>query len=94
MISAGASGTQCYSTDLDYNRDTVVNPDDLGDFIMDYFTSPAIAGPGGYAIACPGNAPPYHAGYKAAFVPLGTGQCNEPFSDNLGDYITAHFDPC
>ncbi len=76
---------------LDYNEDTVVNPDDLGDFITDYFESPPVPGPGGYAVACPENAPPYNAGYRAAFVPGGGGQCNEPFPDNLGDFITAYF---
>ena len=75
---------------LDYNLDGAVNPDDLGDFITDYYTAPPIPGPGGYAIPCPGNAAPYDQGYKAAFVP-GGGQCNEPFPDNLGDFITAYF---
>jgi hypothetical protein len=53
---------------LDYNRDTFANLDDLGDFITDYYTSPAIPGgvqanaptyPGvvaGYSTPCP-NAP-------------------------------------
>ncbi len=76
---------------LDYNLDTVVNPDDLGDFITDYYTDPAIAGPGGYAVPCPENAAPYNQGYKAAFVIGGGGQCNEPFPDNLGDWITQYF---
>ncbi|MFN0011697.1 MAG: lamin tail domain-containing protein [Phycisphaerales bacterium] len=76
---------------LDYNLDTVVNPDDLGDFITDYYTSPAIAGPGGYAIPCPENAFPYDAGYKTGFVVGGGGQCNEPFPDNLGDWITQYY---
>ena len=76
---------------LDYNLDTVVNPDDLGDYITDYFTVPPIPGPGGYAVSCPANAPPYNNGYKTAYVPDGGGQCNEPFSDNLGDFITAYF---
>ena len=76
---------------LDYNLDTVLNPDDLGDFITDYFTDPPVPGPGGYAIACPENDPPYDAGYKAAFTLDFAGQCNQPFPDNLGDYITAYF---
>ncbi len=83
---------------LDYNVDSVVNADDIGDFITDYFTLPHVSGPDGYGVACPENAPPYDAGYKAAFVPGAgalAGQCSEPFSDNLGDYITAYFDsPC
>ncbi|MFN0010313.1 MAG: hypothetical protein ACKVS8_01585 [Phycisphaerales bacterium] len=79
---------------VEYNGDGVLNPDDIGDFITDYFTDPPIAGPGGYAIACAGNAPPYAAGYKAAFTVDGSGQCNEPFPDNLGDYITAYFAGC
>ena len=78
---------------VDYNADTVVNPDDLGDYITDYFTDPPVPGPGGYAVPCPENDPPYDQGYKAAFVP-GGGQCNLPFSDNLGDYITAYFTGC
>ena len=85
-------GLPCAPTcTLDYNADTVINPDDLGDFITDYFTLPALAGPGGYAVACPGNTPPYDAGYKAGFTVGGAGQCNEPFSDNLGDWITQYF---
>ncbi|MFN0010404.1 MAG: hypothetical protein ACKVS8_02040, partial [Phycisphaerales bacterium] len=78
----------------EYNGDGVLNPDDLGDFITDYYTVPHIPGPGGYAIACPENDPPYDQGYKAAFTPDGLGQCNEPFPDNLGDYITAYFTGC
>ena len=76
---------------LDYNLDTVLNPDDLGDFITDYFTDPPVPGPGGYAIPCPENDSPYDAGYKAAFTVDFSGQCNRPFPDNLGDYITAYF---
>lgn len=79
------------SCTLDYNVDGSVNPDDLGDFITDYYTTPPIAGPGGYAVPCPANAPPYDQGYKAGFVPGGSGQCNEPFPDNLGDFITSYY---
>ncbi len=88
VFSIGAPAPAC---SLDYNSDTVINPDDLGDFITDYFSDPHVPGPGGYAVSCPGNTPPYDAGYKAAFVPGGAGQCNEPFSDNLGDWITQYF---
>ncbi|MFN0011704.1 MAG: PKD domain-containing protein [Phycisphaerales bacterium] len=76
---------------LDYNVDGSTNPDDLGDFITDYYTVPHIPGPGGYAIACPENEPPYDAGYKAGFVPGGGGQCDAPFPDNLGDFITSYY---
>ncbi len=76
---------------IDYNFDGVVNPDDLGDFITDYFTFPPLAGPGGYAIACPENSPPYDLGYQAGFTFGGEGSCIEPNPDNLGDYITAYF---
>ena len=80
---------------VDYNHDTVVNSDDLGDFVTDYFTDPPIPGPGGYASACPENDPPYDEGYKANFTLDGSGQCFPPNSDNLGDFITAYFDsPC
>ncbi|MFN0010592.1 MAG: M1 family aminopeptidase [Phycisphaerales bacterium] len=79
---------------VEYNNDGALNPDDLGDFITDYYTVPHIPGPGGYAIACPGNAPPYDEGYQTAFTPDGSGQCGEPFPDNLGDYITAYYQGC
>ena len=80
---------------VDYNHDTVVNSDDLGDYITDYFNDPPIPGPGGYASACPENDPPYDQGYKANFTLDGSGQCFPPNSDNLGDFITAYFDsPC
>ncbi len=79
---------------VEYNDDGVLNPDDLGDFITDYFTDPAIAGPGGYAVLCPANAYPYDSGYKTAYTATLTGQCNEPFPDNLGDFITDYFLGC
>ncbi len=77
---------------LDYNLDGVRNPDDIGDFITDYFTDPPLPGPGGYAVLCPENPPPYDAGYKAAYTPDGGGQCNPPFPDNVGDWITDYFE--
>ncbi|MFN0010963.1 MAG: FG-GAP repeat protein [Phycisphaerales bacterium] len=96
--SAGTSGAAYLFTvpvtpscPLDYNLDTVLNPDDLGDFITDHFSDPAIPGPGGFAIACPENDPPFDAGYKAAYTSDLSGQCNEPFPDNLGDFITDYF---
>ncbi|MFN0011575.1 MAG: S8 family serine peptidase [Phycisphaerales bacterium] len=76
---------------LDYNSDGVLNPDDIGDYITEYFTLPAPAGPWGYAVPCPGNAPPYDRGYRAAYTQDGSGQCGEPFPDNLGDFITGYF---
>ncbi|MFN0011530.1 MAG: hypothetical protein ACKVS8_07790 [Phycisphaerales bacterium] len=82
------------SCPLDYNLDGSLNPDDLGDFITDYYTVPHVPGPGGYAIPCPGNDPPYDDGYKTGFTLDYTGQCSEPFPDNLGDYITAYYQGC
>ncbi len=79
---------------VEYNGDGTLNPDDIGDFITDYYTVPHIPGPGGYAIACPGNDPPYNAGYKTAFTADGLGQCFDPNPDNLGDYITAYYQGC
>ncbi len=76
---------------IDYNNDGGVSPDDVGDFLSDYYTSPALAGPGGYAVACVGNAAPYDKGYKAAYQRSGAGQCTPPGPDNLGDYITDYF---
>ncbi len=89
--SLGASVNTSTPCRLDYNLDTVVNPDDIGDYITDYFTDPPPPGPGGYAIACPGNDAPYDAGYKTAYTSDGAGQCNLPYSDNLGDWITDYF---
>ncbi len=82
----------------DYNRDTVVNPDDLGDYITDYFTVPRVAGPGGYAVPCFNqsvlNSGFNPSGYRATF-PFDPGQpCQLPNPDNLGDFITAYFAPC
>ncbi len=79
---------------VEYNGDNVLNPDDLGDFITDYFTVPPIAGPGGYAKPCPSEAPPYDDGWKCNYVPGGGTQCFPPFPDNLGDYITDYFAGC
>ncbi len=76
---------------LDYNQDSVVNPDDLGDFITDYFLDPAVPGPGGYATPCPQNNPPYDQGYKCNYTSDGSAQCSEPFPDNLGDWISDYF---
>ena len=90
-VTIGTLITTAPTCVLDYNGDTVLNPDDLGDFITDYFTDPPISGPGGYSISCAENDPPYDAGYKAAYTPDGSGQCNPPFPDNLGDFITDYF---
>ena len=79
---------------LDYNLDNVLNPDDLGDFITDYFTEPPIPGPGGYAFPCPGNDPPYQQGYRVSYTLNGDPQCFPPNPDNLGDYITAYYTGC
>ena len=79
---------------VEYNGDGVLNPDDIGDFITDYFTDPPLPGIGGYAIRCPRLDPPYDEGYKAAYTSNGYGQCNPPFSDNVGDYITDYFAGC
>ena len=77
----------------DYNCDSSVNPDDLGDFITDYYTAPPLPGPGGFSVPCPNNPPPYDAGYRAGYTMDGAGQCSPPFPDNLGDFITAYFGP-
>ncbi|MFN0011578.1 MAG: S8 family serine peptidase [Phycisphaerales bacterium] len=79
---------------VEYNGDFALNPDDLGDYITDYYTSPALPGPGGYASACPENEAPYDQGYRTAFTLDGSPQCFEPNPDNLGDYITAYYTGC
>ncbi len=76
---------------LDYNLDTVVNTDDIGDFVTDYFAEPFVPGPGGFSGPCPENEFPYDEGYKAAFTVDGSIQCFPPNSDNLGDFITEFF---
>ncbi|MFN0012804.1 MAG: hypothetical protein ACKVS8_14315 [Phycisphaerales bacterium] len=79
---------------LDYNADGSLNPDDLGDFITEYYTVPALPGPGGFASPCKDAAPPYNAGYRTGFTLDGSRWCQEPNPDNLGDYITAYFQGC
>ncbi len=79
---------------VEYNGDFTLNPDDLGDYITDYYTSPPIPGPGGYASACPANDPPYDQGYRVNYTLDGSAQCFEPNPDNLGDYITGYFTGC
>ena len=76
---------------LDYNCDGAADTDDLGDFITDYFAPVPVAGPGGYAAACPEEPPPFDRGYRATFTPAGSPQCSPPFADNLADFITAYF---
>lgn len=75
---------------IDYDGSNQIDPDDVGDFITDYFTVPPVAGPGGFAIPCSENSPPYDQGYKVNY----TGGCTEPNSDTLGDFITAYFGGC
>ncbi len=79
---------------VEYNGDNTLNPDDLGDFITDYFTDLAISGPGAYAQPCPSEASPYDNGYKCNYTSDGSVQCSPPFPDNLGDYITDYFAGC
>lgn len=76
----------------EYNGDGVLNTDDLSDYITDYFATPAVPGPGGYATAggCPGAPAPYATlGYKADFDRSCTLN-----TDDLSDYITAYFTGC
>ncbi|MFN0011026.1 MAG: L-type lectin-domain containing protein [Phycisphaerales bacterium] len=75
---------------IDYDGSNQIDPDDVGDFITDYYTFPPIAGPGGFAVSCPENEAPYDQGYKVNF----TGDCAEPMPDTLGDFITAYFTGC
>ncbi len=79
---------------VDYNTDGALNPDDLGDFITDYYTAPHVPGPFGYATPCIGLPPPYDTGYRAGFTTDGSRWCNPPNPDNLGDYITQYFAGC
>lgn len=88
---ASSTSSNCYASRLDFNADGTVNPDDIGDFITAYFTVPLLAGPSGYAVGCAGNQPPYDDGYQAGYNSNGSGQCNEPNPDNLGDWITDYF---
>lgn len=78
--------------DLDGNY--VVNSDDLGDYILDYFREPPVPGPGLFAQPCPGNPPPYDAGYRMNYTVDGSPQCHPPYSDNLGDFILDYFNGC
>ncbi len=91
LVVAAACGAVCGA---DYTGDGVLSADDLGDFVTDYFAEPALSGPGGYAVPCPGLPPPYDLGFRAAFTSLQVGQCGVPFSDNLGDFIRDYFEGC
>ncbi|MFN0011703.1 MAG: immunoglobulin domain-containing protein [Phycisphaerales bacterium] len=84
-VSDPASFTlvSCYT---DYNQDGFENPDDIGDYITDYYTPGGIPGPGGYAVPCPFEAPPFDAGWKVDFD-----QNCQINPDDLGDYITAYY---
>ncbi len=79
---------------VDYDGNFVLNPDDLGDFIRDYFEDVPIPGPGGFAGPCPENGPPYDAGYRMAYTSDGSVQCHPPFSDNVGDFVRDYFEGC
>ncbi len=79
---------------VDYTADGVLNPDDLGDFITDYYSDPPPPGPFGYASPCLGVSPPYHSGYRTGFTGDGSRWCNPPNPDNLGDFITRYFAGC
>lgn len=76
---------------VDYNHDGLLNVDDLGDFLTDYFYDTQLPGPGGYAIGCPGFEPPYNLGYKTAYTSDRSGQCSDANPDNLGDFLTDYF---
>ncbi len=72
----------------DYNGDGQLNPDDLGDYITDYYTSPPVPGPGGYAVGCAEEGPPYDVGYRVDYD-----QNCQINPDDLGDYITQYYLP-
>lgn len=74
----------------EYNGDGALNTDDISDYITDYFSVPPVAGPGGYALACPGAPSPYTiSGYKVDI----NGDCVVN-TDDVSDYITAYFTGC
>ena len=78
--------------DLDGNY--VVNSDDVGDYILNYFQDPPLPGPGLFAQPCPQNDPPYDAGYRMNYTADGSPQCHPPCSDNLGDFLLDYFNGC
>lgn len=77
-------------TSVDFNRDGVVNTDDLSDYVAAYFSQPPVAGPGGFARPCwdaaGGTAGPVQ-GYQAGF----SSGCGTPTPDDLGDFLTAYY---
>lgn len=74
----------------DYNRDDVLNTDDVSDFITDYFTAPAVPGLEGAALSCPGAPTPYDTrGYRADV----NADCVVN-TDDVSDFITAYFQGC
>lgn len=76
---------------LDYNGDGVANPDDVSDFVSDFFADPPLPGPGGFAVGpCQGLPPPYDTvGLKGDF----NNDC-EVNVDDISDFVTAFFGGC
>ncbi len=78
---------------LDFNRDGLLTPDDLGDYLTVYFTLPEPLGPGGFALPCPASTDIPSAGtgptqgFQAAFA----SPCLPPTPDDLGDFLTAYY---
>lgn len=77
----------------DFDRDGVLSQEDLSGFIAAFFAeSPNfVTGPGGFAVACPGLAPPFDLGLQADF----NGDCSvPPDQEDLGGFLTAFAGGC
>lgn len=77
----------------DFDRDGVLSQEDLSGFLTAFFAeSPNfIAGPGGFAVACPDLAPPFDLGLQADF----NGDCSvPPDQEDLGGFLTAFLSGC
>lgn len=101
-VTRGFTGVDPYCR-LDYNNDSFISLDDLGDFVTDFFSSPALGARDqpwsgaegvGYCVPCPDNPFPYDFGYRVGFTPDDSPQCSPPTLDNLQDFITAYYAGC
>lgn len=87
-INFASRSAPCGVCTVDFNRDGVLNQEDLIGFITAFLTEPALAGPSGTSVApCPGQTTPYDAlGYAADF----DRDCAFTQEDLIG-FITEYF---
>lgn len=82
----------CVRCTADYNADGLTNPDDLGDYITDFFAVPPVPGPGGFAV--PGSCPLAESPVNVEGLKADINHDCQVNTDDLTDYITAYFMGC